>query len=62
MENGTLIQVFIEHDLNSALDNHLMKVRRIGAKTSKADLIVKLMRIGLRSESRELINEERAEK
>ena len=62
MENGTLIQVFIEQDLNHALDNHLMKVRHIGIKTSKADLIVKLMRIGLRNETRELFNEERAEK
>ena len=59
MENGTLIQVFIDKDLNLSLDIHQSKLKAIGVKTAKADLIVKLMRIGLNKESQELLKEEK---
>ena len=62
MEETTSIQIALPNELNYALDIHLAALRRDGTKCTKAELIIKLMRIGLIKESRELLKEERAEK
>jgi len=62
MDDFTLVQIRLDKDLDFQLNTHLMLLKRASVKTSKAELIVKLMRIGLLKESRELIIEERAEK
>jgi hypothetical protein len=62
MEKGKNIFLVLDSDLDYALTTHLLNLRRSNVKTTKSELIIKLMRIGLLKESRELINEERAEK
>ena len=61
MEDYTLIQIKMSKELDYLLNLHMAQLRRTNVKTTKADLIIKLMRIGLFKESRELLNEERAE-
>ena len=62
MEEFTLVQVRLDRDLDFAINTHLLLLKRASVKTTKAELIVKLMRIGLVRESAALINEERAER
>jgi hypothetical protein len=59
MENVKTIRLILDKDLDYALTMHLLNLRRASVKTTKADLIIKLMRIGLLKESAELIKEER---
>ena len=61
MEETTSIQIALPNELNYALDIHLAALRRDGTKCTKAELIIKLMRIGLIKESAKLINEGRTE-
>lgn len=61
MEDYTLIQIKMSKELDYLLNLHMAQLRRASVKTTKADLIIKLMRIGLLKESRELLNEERNE-
>lgn len=58
MEEFTLVQIKLDKDLDYALNTHLLNLKRIGVKMTKAELIVKLMRIGLLKESAELRKEE----
>jgi len=62
MAQGKSILLVLDNDLDYALTTHLLSLRRSNVKTTKNELIIKLMRIGLLKESRELLNEERAEK
>lgn len=62
MKNEKTVRLILDRDLDYALTIHLLNLRRSSVKTTKAELIVKLMRIGLLKESRELINEERTER
>ena len=56
-----IITLYLPDELDNALDMHLALLRRDGTKTTKAELIIKLMRIGLIKQSAELINEGRVE-
>lgn len=62
MEEFTLIQIALPKDLDIAISNHLTNLKFTGVKTSKAELVIKLIRIGWLKESIELRKEERAEK
>ena len=59
MDEFTKVQLDVPKELNYALDMHLATLRHDGIKTTKAELIIKLMRIGLLKESAALINEGR---
>lgn len=61
MEEFTLVQIKLDKELDYSLNTHFLNLKRIGVKTTKAEVIVKLMRIGLLKESTELLKEERAE-
>ena len=57
------ITLELPDELDDALNTHLDLLKDSGGYNhTKAQLIIKLMRIGLLKESRELLNEERAEK
>ena len=60
MEAGTLIQLLIPEEFDYALSLHILNLKRAGVKTTKAELIVRLARIGWRQEERELAKEERS--
>jgi len=59
MEDYTLIQLKLSKELDYLLNLHLAQLKRASVNTTKADLIIKLMRIGLLKESKELIEEEK---
>ncbi len=46
------IKLTIPAKLNSSIDRHLIDIREIGVKTTKAELCVKLIEIGLSHELR----------
>jgi hypothetical protein len=53
------MEIILDQYLDNALDMHLSKLRNSGVEITKAELIVKLMRIGLLKESMQLLIEER---
>jgi len=59
MEEGILIQLIIPEEFDYALSIHLINLKRAGVKTTKANLIMRLARIGWIKESKELIKEEK---
>lgn len=48
------IRVVIPADFNKKLNLHLIEIRDIGVKTTKAELIIKLARVGLMYEQKEI--------
>lgn len=48
------IRVVIPADFNKKLNLHLIEIRDIGVKTTKAELIIKLARVGLMYEQSEI--------
>lgn len=54
MANDKNIRVVIPADFNKKLNLHLIEIRDIGTKTTKAELIVKLARVGLMYEQKEI--------
>jgi hypothetical protein len=50
MANEKNIRVIIPADFNKQLNLHLIDIREVGVKTTKAELIIKLARVGLRIE------------
>ena len=60
MEDYTLIQLKLSKELDYLLNLHLAQLKRASVNTTKADLIIKLMRIGLLKETKELVQEEKS--
>jgi hypothetical protein len=60
MDKYKLIQIPIPEELDYALSLHLLALKKDGTKTTKAELVIKLMRIGLIKESAKLIKEGRS--
>ena len=54
MANDKNIRVIIPADFNKKLNLHLIDIRDIGTKTTKADLIIKLAQVGLMYEQHEI--------
>jgi len=50
-KNTTAVRVNIPGDFNYKLDIHIAQLKRIGAKKTKADLIVTLAQIGFQRET-----------
>jgi hypothetical protein len=48
------IRVIIPADFNKKLNLHLIDIRDIGVKTTKAELIIKLAQVGLIFEKKEI--------
>lgn len=54
MEEITKVMLNLPKDVNYKLDIHLAELRRKSVKTTKVELIIKLLLIGLNQESKEL--------
>jgi hypothetical protein len=54
MANDKNIRVIIPADFNKKLNLHLIDIREIGVKITKADLIIKLAQVGLMYEKKEI--------
>jgi hypothetical protein len=54
MANDKNIRVIIPSDFNRKLNLHLLDIRDLGVKTTKAELIIKLAQLGLQIEKQEI--------
>jgi hypothetical protein len=54
MANDKNIRVIIPADFNKKLNLHLIDIREVGAKSTKAELIIKLAMLGLQIEKQEI--------
>jgi len=54
MANDKNIRVIIPADFNRKLNIHLMDIRDIGVKITKAELIIRLASLGLQVEKKEI--------
>lgn len=54
MVNDKNIRVIIPAEFNKKLNYHLIEIRDIGVKTTKAELIIKLAQVGLMFEKKEI--------
>jgi hypothetical protein len=54
MANDKNIRVIIPADFNRKLNLHLLDIRDLGVKTTKAELIIKLAQLGLQIEKQEI--------
>lgn len=54
MANDKNIRVVIPADFNKKLNLHLIEIRDIGVKITKADLIIRLAQVGLMFEQKEI--------
>lgn len=54
MANDKNIRVIIPADFNRKLNLHLIDIRELGVKTTKAELIIKLAEVGFMFEKKEI--------